>query len=311
MAYQSGHNVAANVKLETTFGIKPVVVTGATRFRWNPSAGLRLGQVLITPSEIRSDGNSSAARNGSRSVTGSLVCDVTYGGAVDLGLEAAHRGTWATDVLSTANPPTPRSFTIEEVETDIDATSVYKGCRFGGYTLTLAPDQPATLEFPVVGADAEVLTGGAAPYFTPVTPTTTDMMVATDAAISVDGVAVVEFSACSITLDNGAAGVPLIGTNITPEVWTNNNRVNGSITTLRQSVVRQQAYLDGTEFELSVILSDVAGNTIEFTVPRCLFTDYTKNMGADGPLMVTMPWTAGYDSTATPASMIYVTRNPV
>lgn len=308
MAYQSGHNLLVAGKVETTFGVKPTTVTGATRIRLNAGSGLRLGQALINPGEIRSDGNSSASRNGSRSVTGSYLMDISDNTQDDL-WAAGLRGTWTSNVLSTTNPPTPYSFTFEEYETDIDATSVYKGCRVGGFTVRLAPDEPATVEFPIVGADMESLTGASAPYYTTPTLSTTDIMTATDAAISVDGTPVLEFTACEFTVDLGAAGIPLVGTKITPDVWTNNMRVTGTITTLRSAATRQAAYLAGTEFALGVLLTDAAAQTLRFDIPRCLFTDYTKGLGVDGPLLVTMPFTAGYKSTATPPSMIYITRS--
>jgi hypothetical protein len=49
-------------------------------------------------------------------------------------LEAALRGTWASNVLVTGS--TRRSYTLETYETDIDTTVLSKGVRFGGFHLT-------------------------------------------------------------------------------------------------------------------------------------------------------------------------------
>lgn len=315
MAYQAGMDISAALKLETTFGVKPAVVTGADQWRITGGGGLRLAQALIDDPTIRNDGERDVPDLGSRSVTGSYISPLSYGGVHDIGMEAALRGTWAvdtptagTDRLVPGVPKVERSFTTEEYEQGIDGTSVFKGCRFAGFTWRLTPNSKVLIEYPMVGADMELLSGASAPLYTSPTLTTTRPMSSPAAAISVDGVAVVEFTSAEVRVDNGAAGVDLVGTNVTPNIWTDNLRVTGSITALRSSLARQQKYLDGVNFALAIAATDKDGNQYILNVPLGLFTDYTKNLGAAGPLLVTMPFTAGVDVGGTVPNSVYVDR---
>lgn len=114
MAFQTGRNILVAYKAETTFNTPPGVVTGANRFRPNSSSGLKLAMAEIAPGEIRSDGQTSMPRLGSRSVSGSYVGDLSVG-TFDPLIEAALRGTWVaavvltqatgTSLTATAGPP--------------------------------------------------------------------------------------------------------------------------------------------------------------------------------------------------------------
>lgn len=111
--YQTGRNILVAYKAETTFNTPPTAGSGY-RFRPNASGGLRLARAMIQPNEIRSDGQTSMARLGSKSVSGSYVGDLSVG-TFDPLLEAVLRGTWTaavtltqatgTSVTATAGPP--------------------------------------------------------------------------------------------------------------------------------------------------------------------------------------------------------------
>ena len=97
--YQTGRNVLLAYKAETTFNTAATAGSGY-RFRANASSGLRLTRALINPGEIRSDGMTSMARLGSKSVAGTLSADASVG-TFDPLLEAALRGTWTAAVAGT------------------------------------------------------------------------------------------------------------------------------------------------------------------------------------------------------------------
>lgn len=98
--YQTGRNILVAYKSEgATFNVAPAAA-GATRFRPNPSPGLNLAKAEIPPGEIRSDGQTSMVRYGSKSVAGGYVADISVG-TFDSLLEAALRGTWTAAVAIT------------------------------------------------------------------------------------------------------------------------------------------------------------------------------------------------------------------
>src|SRR5690242_2007593 len=99
MPSQTGKNVLVALKAETTFNTAPSPVTGGTQLRI-VSGGLGLKKTLIKSNEIRSDGQSSMARHGSRMVDGSYVCEVSLA-SFDPLFEAIMRSTWVAAVALT------------------------------------------------------------------------------------------------------------------------------------------------------------------------------------------------------------------
>lgn len=96
MAFQTGRNVLVAYKPEVTFNLAPSAGSGF-RFRPNASGGLKLARATIQPNEIRSDGQTSMGRYGSRSVSGGYSADLSVG-TFDTLIEAAMRGTWVAAV---------------------------------------------------------------------------------------------------------------------------------------------------------------------------------------------------------------------
>lgn len=297
--YQSGKNVRVAYKAETTFNTPPSDVTNANQFRATPTSGLNVKRSLINTAEVRSDGMTAMARLGAKSVTGSYAGELSYG-TFDPLMEAALRGTWSTGVLKNANPPVNRSFTFEEYEQDIDISTQFTGCRVGSMKVTMSPDGMAMVEFGIVGANGTVLATTASPFYTTPTLTTSGALVAVDAAITLGGVSVVDFTSAEFTFDIGAATQSVIGSVTTPDVFTNNGKLTGSVSCLRKDATRQSDFLNETELALVLALAEPSPGThsITFTLPRIKFTDFSKNLGQDNALVVTLPFIGAKDETS-------------
>jgi len=299
--------VAVNYKAETVFNTLPGAA-GARRFRLT-GGGLRLGRSNIDSAEFRSDGQSNIPRLGSRSVSGSYTGELSVG-TFDPLFEALLRGTWTSDVLIPGTTPIRRSFTFEENEQDLDQSQVFTGCRVSSARVSCPPDANATVDFGIVGADMQLVSGAAAPYFTTPTVTATNALVATDAAITLDGVAILELTACDFSIDIGAAGQPVIGSNVTPDIFERRMRISGSVSAVRKDAALQTKFLAETSAALSIKLTDpAAAISMTFTLPKILFTDYSGSLGSDGAYIGTIPFTAGYDTTV--GGMIKLERDLV
>jgi hypothetical protein len=95
MSGQPGKNVIVAYLVESVFGTQ-VSGAGAEKFRIQPGGGLSMTRELIEDPEVRTDGQRSMARLGSKSVSGS------YRGTLSVGtfntfLEALFRSTWVAD----------------------------------------------------------------------------------------------------------------------------------------------------------------------------------------------------------------------
>jgi hypothetical protein len=99
MPDQTGRNVSVAFMAQPTLGT-PVSGAGATYFRSSATGGLALSKNKVRSNEIRSDGQSTLGRHGSRSVSGSYPADATLG-THDALFEALVRGTWAAPLVIT------------------------------------------------------------------------------------------------------------------------------------------------------------------------------------------------------------------
>lgn len=287
---QSGKNVYAALLAETTLGVVPGTLTGGKKFPINRQTAPSLQQALIRPGAITSDGQNRRPRGGSHSVTGSLLGDLIYTGHDDA-LQAALRGTYSSDIL---NPGlVKRSWLCEVVEQDIDVSTLSKGCRIGGYTQRGAPDQPITMEYPLVGITQEVRTAGASPVLTTPTEPSEDYMTATDAAIEIDGSPVLVLTGWEANVPNGAAGMPVVGSKFSPDIFTGNLDLTGSMTMVRESAALQSNYIANDAVDLVITASDLAGNLMIFRYKNLLFTGFTQALGEDNGEIVTIPFTGG------------------
>lgn len=97
--YQTGRNVLVAFGVESVFNTPPGAGVGK-RFRPNASTGLKLSRAMINPGEIRSDGQTSMGRLGSKSVGGGYVGDLSVA-TFDPLLEAVLRGTYVAALAIT------------------------------------------------------------------------------------------------------------------------------------------------------------------------------------------------------------------
>lgn len=302
---QTGKNYYVAIKAEpVSIGTPDVTVTGAAKMRLNAMTTPHLAQALIDPREIRSDRRTNLPRLGTQAGDVTFPSDLRFG-EPDAYLEAALLGTYASDVLVIGS--TRRSYTAEVREVDIGQSVLSNGLRFGGFHLAGAPDEPALLEFPAMFIKQSVPAAGAAFYTTP-SLGTTEMMVATDAAITIDGSPVLDLTSFDLSVNNGLSLAKVVGSPYSPDVYEGNFSVTGTITALRSSAARQAAYLAGTPFELVLLFSDPAGNTMEFAFPNLLASDFSLPLGNDGPAVASIPVVGGVVGAE---EMVQITRNPV
>jgi len=182
---------------------------------------------------------------------------------------------------------TSRSFTVEEREIDIDSSEVFTGVRVGQMQLQMQPNGMATLSFSLVGQDMQVKSGADSPYFTTPSETTTIGLTSVEAKIRIGSEDVVDITSLDLTLNLNAAGQPVVGSNLTPDVFTNLADVQGSITALKRDAARTQQYLDEDGLSLYLLFEEkVESGTpgfCAFCIPNLTLASATKSdLGTDG-----------------------------
>lgn len=86
-------------------------------------------------------------------------------------------------------------------------------------------------------------------------------------------------------------------------------RIAGTLTAVRSDAVLLTQYIAETVVGLQFTLTDVVtpGQSHIFFLPDIRLTGFSPGMGTDGPEIVTLPFTAGYDTTI--GAMIRMTRD--
>ncbi|NGP18921.1 phage tail tube protein [Devosia aurantiaca] len=246
---------------EATAGLTSITTTTSTIVASAGSwiaAGLRVGDV------IRLTGHS-AAENNDRNlrVTGLTASTITVAetltavGAADTAFGISRPKKLLQGLVA-------RSFTFEEHEADIDGSEVFTGVRVGGMQLQMQPNGMCVVTFDLVGRDMQVMTGAQSPYYAAPAEFTSIAMTAVEAKIRVGSGDVLDITSLDLNLNLNASGVPVVGSVVTPEVFTNTGTVEGSITALKQDVSRSQQYLNETELSLHLLFEEQETGAADF-----------------------------------------------
>lgn len=283
-----------------SFASNAVYATTTGAGSW-AAAGVRVGDVfrmsgLSGDAAVNDDINAQVVAMTTHTLT---LPDNTYTAA------STAVSTWTASVgKKFSNPATAvsRSFYFGQYDKDIDLTTAFGGVRVTGFNVTGNPDGMAEVEFTMLGMSATPLATGASPYFTTLTSYTTDPLVFADAAITLGGTTITKATAFNLAYEITGATVPVIGSEITPDVFLNDARLSGSITILREDLANLQSFIDEDELELTILLEEPGTAPqpyISIFVPLLKFMDNDSPLGSDGARTDTIPWEAGVKASAT------------
>ncbi|KRA42094.1 phage tail tube protein [Devosia sp. Root635] len=266
--------------------------------------GLRIGEIIRLTDHATTGNNNRNLRITDLNATTITVAETLIVDAV------ADTAVTITRPKSLIQGVTPRSFTFEEYEADIDGTEIFTGCRVGSMQLQLQPNGMAMLTFGIVGQDMDALDDSSAPYFTSPTKTTTIGLTAVEAKIMLGGVDVLDVSSIDMTLQLNASGVPVVGSVLTPEVFTNSAQITLSVTALKKDIDRVQQYLNEDELSLHLLFEENetgAADFCAFYLPNITLASASKSeLGQDNGRTTTFTALVGVDERGSghPLTMI-------
>lgn len=251
--------------------------------------GIKVGDIFTISGTTVSGNNGT---NNFITAVATLTLTTVTGAFTTLAATATGTLTVLKKLTSPTGTPTRRSFTVEQNDTDIDASEVFTGCRVVGVKYSFAPGQMAKATYTFIGVDRTPLTGASAPYFTSPTLTTSLGLVADDSAIRYNGAPVATFTSMEIEFQITAAGVPVIGSLTTPDIFDNNLGPKGTVSGLRSDFANLTLYDAETEFELFVKLQEPTGTPpacFGFYLPRVKISGLTTPLGGgDGAKVETL-----------------------
>lgn len=175
-----------------------------------------------------------------------------------------------------------RKFAVEHYYEDSDISQLFTECRVGGMNIALPATGMATIEFPMMGRDLEVASGGSAPFFSsPTAETTTGIFQAVNGLIKVGGSTVGVVTGININMALNPSGEAVVGQNFIPEVHLGRAVVTGQMTAFLEDSTFIENFKDEDEVSVLIYLTTSSAPGAAATsiyMPRVKFTS------ADNPL---------------------------
>lgn len=302
MAIANGAQHEIHYVSENTYGTTPSTPT------WTPiphtGTTMNMSKDAVESEKLRGDRQVEDFRHGNKTIGGDISCELEYEAFDDL-LEAVMCGTWDTDELKSGT--TRRSFTIERKFNDLATPEYHRhtGCEFNSMAVSVAPNQMATATFTIVGKDLEVATAEVAgsSYSADAGNTPFDSFTG---SITEGGSAIATVTAIEFTIENGIEPLFSVGSDTTNRPSIGKSRVTGSLTTYFDSKALYEKFINETESEIVLTLTDVDGNDYQFDIPRVKYNSGQPDVSGEGAVTISMDFVALYNDAD--GSQLVITR---
>ena len=164
---------------------------------------------------------------------------------------------------------TQTSYTVEEWKPDVPRSHRHVGLRVNTMSLSMQPNDRATLSFGFIGRDSQV---SASRYFTSATvPSASVMQVGHQGSLVVGGNVLGTVTALTVNVSNSMEAGAVVGSPLTPDVFHGPMMVSGSFSVYEESGTLYDVF--DAESEIALILraqDDTSANSgfINLCLPR-------------------------------------------
>lgn len=293
MADGSRHSMA-QVK-ETVYGEIPA--TPAFKAIRHNTTTLATAINTIQSEELRDDRNQTDLRHGTRAVGGEIVSELSFG-SLDDQLEALLCGTWNADSL--VNGVVRRSFSLFRNFKDVDSSKLpyftYVGCEYNTMTLSISTEAIVAVNFGIVGANQLEPSSTVPTGATFGDPSTTEPMDSFSGSIKEGGVESAVVTEIELSIENGIAPRYVVGSKKSIKQSIGKFKVSGTLTAYFEDATLIGKYLREEASSLEITVTDgMPDNQYTFLLPKIKFTGGQPDVGGEGPITLSMPFTASYD----------------
>jgi hypothetical protein len=253
--------------------------------------GLRVGDVITLTD------HSTVANNSKRLIVTALTASTITVPAGSLTLNASPDATFTVTVHKRLGMGvTERYNTIDEYHVDIDQSELATDVKVSSVNLSMQADGTVTATFGLVGRNLVSQASGASPVLTGTSYDTANL-VATDAVVLLDGVAMTTITGLDLTIDMGAQTTPVVGSTTSPDVFSNNARVTGTISAIREDLTWLDRFSNETLGSIGILLKQPEAEPVGFLyvfIPYFTLTESpTAPLGGDGPMIGSFSFVAG------------------
>lgn len=302
-AIATGSKHTLHFVAESTYGTTPSTPT------WTPvpitGDSIGLTKDAIEAGKLRSDRQVEDLRHGQKQVGGDIPGELEYGSYDDL-LQAVMMGTWSTNVLKAGT--TRRSFTFEKYfDLDTDEYHRFTGVELNSMSISIQPNAMPTISFGIIGKDVTTNTAQVASS-TYSAATDSIPFDSFNATITEGGSSIAIVSQLDFQLENGIEPAFVIGDDTTLQGAEGKSRVTGTLTAFFTAKTLYDKFINETESEIVITLTDPDGNALQFDFPRIKYTGGNPDINGDGTVTVALEFTALYNTSD--ASQLVITRTP-
>lgn len=193
----------------------------------------------------------------------------------------------------TQTPAVDYFHTVEQYQATSDLSKLYLGCKCTKFSLSLKPGEMATFTAEFMGMDRTLLITGTSPWFTTPTLTTGLGLIADESLIYVNGAAAAYITAFDLEFAITASGKPVLGSFVTPSIFTNDVDVTGTMSFMKTDFANDILFDAETEFAAGIMLVEPGAapvGTLSIWLPRMKFAAGLDGpLGDDGPMMGDIP----------------------
>lgn len=287
---------------ESTWGTTPATPSMAV-IRNTGGAGIGVNRAALTSGEFRSDRAIPGMRLGAKKVGLDIPFELSYGSMDDF-LAAALFGDWTANVLKQGT--TPKFFTIEEGFTDIGQYQVGRGFMIDTLNLSLKPEAIVTGSFGLVGKSASIL-GATSLDSDPTAANDNEVFDAFTGSINEGGASSAIVTALDLSLKNGLESKAALFQEDAARIGVGRANLTGNASLYFTSADMANKFLNETESSLEFVLTDPAGNSYTWTIPRLKYTGSSKAL-TENDVIITLPFQALYDDAQ--ATCLKIVRAP-
>lgn len=282
---------------EVTWGVTPSGTGDNTTLLPVTGNTLKLSKNILADETLRSDRQIQSVRTGLKNVAGDLPFAFRYGD-FDPFLESALMSAWSTDELTVGK--TEKSFTIEKGFTDIGRYHPYTGCMVKTFSLSIKPDAIVTGSFSMVGKDC---VPSATPLFSsPVAVSGNEPFDSFTGSLKEGGsgtgdeIAIV--TGLDFTLENSSEIQRVLMNKTGAGIVSGRSKLTGILTAQFENATLLDKFFNETESSIIIVLEDPDTQTMTFTIPALKYTGGDPDISGEGPISLSMPFEAYYDSVS-------------
>src|ERR1035437_441497 len=268
----------------------PVIGAGGIVLRTLASQGFSVNRPEIASGEIRTDGFACTPRKGAKSAPATYACELSYL-TFDGLMAALLRSSFAGGVGAVTPGIVKTFFTFDQYLEDLDLAVQAETVRVLSMGVKVPAAGMVTVDWGLLGRNAIPLLVGASPSLTTPTLSTAEPMAGIDAVITIAGGA--SYTSIDFAATRPGAIEPVIGTPLSPDIYTGPAKGSGSITGTLESLAMLTAVDADAAVTVSVKCVDSAGHNVTFALANVQLLDFTMPLGTPTAMLFTSKFSFG------------------